>query len=283
MRGSRRHTGLLALLLLGLGALPAQGTGITADVGMTPPLGRWIFRTQVRLIELGEDATAMERSMSMRMMPVMLAHGLRPELTVIGRQMFINSVMSMGDTDQTDSGRGDFALIAKYRLLRKNSAESIFALAPILGLELPSGDADFGSDTWDLLTGLFLSARRGALGADLNLELRLEGLDDRDGTRAGDSVSLNLALAPQLTLDAAATTSLWPVLELLYESTGRTRAEGMEVRNSGGDLMMISTGFKFARQSLMLESLLQIPMSQDMHGSQLKRTMGGMLGLRILF
>jgi hypothetical protein len=260
----------------------AHATGITADVGLTPPIDRWIFRSQLRYMER-DDPTAMGRNMEMYMVPVVLAYGVRPEMTVIVRQPFIRRTMEMPTGDVQDTGRGDLAVIGKYRLLRINHPNYIVGVAPTLGIELPTGDDDIAADTWDILAGIYISGRRGPLGADLNLEYKTTGIEDRDANRPGDEFTATLSLAHQLTLNRQATMSLWPLVELAYTHESNTRANSQKDDNSGEDALLVSPGLKFARQSFMLELLLQLPLEQEQNGNQLERAPGGLFGIRLLF
>ncbi|HEY5621535.1 MAG TPA: transporter [Pontiella sp.] len=275
---------LAAAVLLLVGADSTRAGGITADVGLTPPLDRWIFRTQIRYMERGDDPTPMNRQMNMYAVPAVLAYGLRPNVTLIGRQIgFYRDMDAPGAQDI--SGFGDFALISKWRALRINKPKYILGIAPTLGVELPTGDDDFGSDTWDLLTGLFFTARSGAWGADLNLQYTLNGVEDRtaaDG-RPGDVFVSNLALSYQFTLNESATMSLWPVFELTYTDTKAGRLDGNGMPNSGGELFTLAPGMRFARQSFMLEALIQFPIDQHLSGSQLELETSALVGMRYLF
>ena len=69
--------------------LIAGAGGISVDAGLTPPLDRWIVKTQTRFMRLGDDSTQMNRKMNMYMFPVIVAYGLRPDLTVMLRQPFV--------------------------------------------------------------------------------------------------------------------------------------------------------------------------------------------------
>ena len=176
-------------------------------------------------------------------------------------------------------------LLSKWRVLRVNRRDFIIGIAPTIGLEVPTGDSRFGSDTWDLVGGGYFTARRGPWGADMNIEYKLNGVEDRGGgkDRPGDEFNANLALAYQFTLDNNATMSLWPVIELTYAKNQRDRGEGESVAGTGGDLTQIAAGLKFARQSFMLEALVQLPVQQDQNGENLDRTIGALLGMRYLF
>jgi len=84
---------MIAIVLLNGPELGAGG--ITADVGLTPPADRWIFRTQLRYMERGDDPTEMDREMEMLAAPAVLAYGLRPNLTVIARQIAFDRRIDM--------------------------------------------------------------------------------------------------------------------------------------------------------------------------------------------
>lgn len=275
---------VLVVLLLAGGA--ARGGGITADVGLTPPVDRWMFRTQMRYTKLGDDPTPMDREMEVYAVPFVLAYGLRPNLTIIARQIAFHRRMRMSTGGNEETGRGDLALITKWRGLRVNRPDYIVGIAPTLGIEVPSGDDDFGSDTWDATVGTYFTGRRGPWGADLNLEYTLNGVDDRDGDNAprpGDDFRANLALSYQVTLDERATMSLWPVLEVTYGDAQRGREDGAAVTDSGGHLLTVAPGVKFARQSFMLEALVQFPLDQEWEGAQLERDISALAGVRYLF
>jgi len=276
-----RYRAILLLLVM-CHAHRALATGITADVGLTPPVDRWIFRSQLRYVER-DDPTSMGRQMKMYMAPLVLAYGVSPEITAIVRQPLVRREMKMPAARVKDTGIADLAIIGKYRLLRINDPNYIVGIAPTLGVELPTGDDDISADTWDILTGLYFSGRRGPLGADLNLEYKSTGIEDRSGNRPGDESSATFATAYQFSLNDTATMSLWPVVEFSYMHESRTRSHGNENNNSGEDVLLIASGAKFAYQSFMVELLIQFPVAQNQNGNQTEREPGGLFGIRYLF
>lgn len=225
----------------------------------------------------------MRRGMNTLMVPLVLAYGLLPKMTIIARQPFMHRKMEMANRNTLDTGIGDLLVLGKYSILRVNRPGFIFAVAPTLGVEFPSGDKDFGSRTWDLLSGMYVSWRSGPLGADLNFEYRGNDLAARRTARPGDEIAVNVATAYQFTLDDAATLSLWLVLETSYSHLRPDRTAAGQIANSGEDVALVSPGIKFARQSFMLEILLQIPFHQRQRGIQLKRELGGIAGVRYMF
>ena len=278
------HPIRVAFLLCGVFGIvhKSDATGITADVGLTPPHDRWIFRTQLRYAQR-DDPTLERRNMKRYVAPFVLAYGVLPELTTIVRQSLAHRKVKMSTGTVENTGVGDLAIITKYRLLRLNHPEYIVGIAPTLGVELPLGDKELGSDTWDIFTGIYLSGRRGSLGADLNLEYKSNGIENRKADRPGDEFTATLAIAHQFSLNSQATTSLWPVLEVTYTHIENAQADGQKDDNSGEDVALVSPGLKFAYQSFMLEFLLQLPIHQEQNGEGLKRAAAGLFGIRFLF
>ncbi len=285
MKRQRKRLACMTIVLCAV-AVSAQrvyATGITADVGLTPSADRWIFRSQLRYMQRDHDPTAMDSEMEMYMVPVVLAYGVSPRMTAIVRQPFFHREMEMASRSMDDTGVGDLAIIGKYRALRVNRPEYIFGVAPILGVELPTGDNDFGSDTWDVLTGVYMSGRRGPVGADLNLEYKVNGAEERNGDRQGDEFTATAAVAYQFSLNDEATMSLWPVLEITYSRMSDDLEDGHKMSNSGEDVVLLSPGLKYAYQSFMLELLIQFPLDQNQNGDQAERGIGGLVGIRYMF
>ena len=111
-------------------AVTASGTGITADAGLTPPVDRWIFRSQLRYMENDNNSTNMGGGMTMYATPFVLAYGLRPNVTVIARQIFHRREMNMMGHSNAETGSGDLFLLSKWRMLRINEQHFIIGIAP---------------------------------------------------------------------------------------------------------------------------------------------------------
>ncbi|MHC4528138.1 MAG: transporter, partial [Planctomycetota bacterium] len=174
----------------------AKAAGISVDAGLTPAEDRWIFRTQVRHMRRKSDPTAMDREMSTYAYPTVLAYGLRPDLTLMARQTVMHRRTSMGGSSRSDTGLADLFVLGKYKLYRRNTREYTFGTAATLGVELPTGDDDFTSETWDLQPGLFTSWRSGPWASDFNISYTWNGFADRGrgGVNPGDELSLDWAL-----------------------------------------------------------------------------------------
>lgn len=263
----------------------ASAAGISVDAGLTPPEDRWIIRTQFRSMSRKDDPTPMDRKMDTYAVPMIVAYGVRPDLTVMARQRVKHREMSMSGSTSRDTGLDDFFVLGKYKLYRRNTRESTFGVASTLGLDFPTGDDDFSSETWDLQPGLFSSWRNGPWASDVNIAYKWNGFADKGkgGVDPGNEFSIDLAIAHQFSIAKRADLSLTPVLEFNYEHTSPDKLSGSEVSNTGESLFFVSPGIKFTNSSFILEVLLQFPVQQDQEGSQLKQGTRLIVGTRFMF
>jgi hypothetical protein len=281
---------LLLMILVGAAtnAMISQNvtaSGISVDAGLTPPEDRWIIRTQFRYMQRKDDPTPMNRKMDTYAFPVVVAYGFRPDLTLMIRQPVKHRKMSMGGSVSRDTGFDDLFVLGKYKLYRRNTREYTFGIASTLGLEFPTGDDDFGSETWDLEPGLFASWRSGPWASDFSIAYKWNGFADRGkgGLNPGNELSVDLALAHQFSIGEKADMSLTPVLEFNYKHILQDRLSGHNVSNTGESLFFVSPGLKFTKSSFILEALLQFPVWQDQEGSQLKQGTRFIVGTRFMF
>jgi len=263
----------------------ANAAGISVDAGLTPAEDRWIIRTQFRYMQRKDDPTLMNRKMDTYAFPVVVAYGFRPDLTLMVRQTVKHKKMSMGGSISRDTGSDDLFVLGKYKLYRRNTRKYTFGIASTLGLEFPTGDDDFSSETWDLKPGLFTSWRSGPWGLDFSVAYKWNGFADRGrgGINPGNELSLDWALAYQFSIGEKAYAALAPVLELSYRNIWPDRLNGQDIPNTGESVFYLSPGIKRSTSWLILEALVQAPVWQDQKGSQLKRDIGILIGSRFMF
>ena len=273
--------------ILFLTILPVEvlAAGISVDAGLTPAEDRWMFRTQFRYMKRNDDPTSNSREMDRYIWNNVLAYGVRPDLTLILKQPIIYREMTISSVTNEDRGFADTTIIAKYRVYRKNTPNYTLGVASTLGLELPTGANAFTSETWDLIPGLYASWRTSSWSSDFSFSYAWNGFSDDGigGKNPGDELSLDWALAYQITLGNNAEMSLFPVVELSYKKISKDSLNGSNVANTGESVLYVSPGVKFAKSSFIIESLIQIPVTQDQEGIQLKRGFGSIIGIRYLF
>ncbi len=276
---------LTAFFIISLfpGTLCAQG--ISTDAGLTPPKGRFIVRTMMRSVQKEGMLNGINREMSTFMYPIVVVYGLRPDVTVMVRQMIIDRTLKMPTSTTASSGLGDLFINFKYKLYRKNTDSYMFGIAPTLGATLPTGKDGFSSNTFDLQAGLYSSFRKDSFGADLNIALSTMDIFGKrpNGIEMGNEISWNLAFAHQFSLDLNAHVTLAPVVEINYVHVFPNRINGQEQTNTGETVSFLSPGVKLTTPNIAFEALLQPVISQKQNGLQLERKTGIIVGIRFLF
>jgi hypothetical protein len=193
--------------------------------------------------------------------------------------------MSMAGSSVSKSGPGDFMVMGKFGLYRKNTADYILGVAATMALEMPTGSDAFTSDTWDLKPGIFLSWRDGTWATDFSIAYKWNGFasDNAIGVDPGDELELDFALARQFSIGEGADVMFSPVLEVSYRDVSANQLAGQSLPNSGESVLFLSPGAKLTLSSLILEALVQVPVSQSQKGIQTERDTGFILGIRYMF
>jgi len=262
----------------------SYSNGISVDAGLTPAEDRWIFRTQLRYMSLGNMAR-IHQEMEMYMIPVVLAYGLKSNLTLLVRQPVLRREMSMMGASNVESGFGDLFVMGKFKLYRRNTANYTLGVAATIGIEAPTGSSAFSSRTWDLQPGLYFSWRRGALGSDVSVAYTWNGFagEGRNGVYPGNELAFDWAASYQFGLGESSRISIAPVLEVSYRDISSDQLNGENFENTGESFLYISPGIKFTRSSFILEALVQIPVAQNRNGIQIERNATWLFGLRYMF
>ncbi len=255
--------------------------GISVDAGLTPAEDRWIFRSQLRYMQRENYPGSMSMKMNTYAFMNVLAYGLRPHLTLMARQ----TVKRMQINSNMKTGLDDLFLMTKYKIFRRNTRFYNFGAAATLGLEFPTGEAPFTSETWDLKPGLYISWIMGPLATDFNVVYEWIGFADLNSkdNDPGDQLSIDVAMGYQITLSENADMALAPVLELSSLRLFPDQFKGNDVINTGESVMYIAPGIKLTIKSFIIEALAKIPVWQEQKGSGLKHNINGLARIRLMF
>ncbi len=259
--------------------------GISIDAGLTPAANRWILRSQVRILQRDNNPAAPSMQMEAYMFPVMVAYGLRSDAMIMVRQLYMRREMTMMSKSATSSGLGDLFILGKYRLARVNTSTYTLGIAPTLGIELPTGEDGFTSDSYDLRSGMLMSGRVHSWRMDLNLTYAWNGVALARGTNVdpGDEVAVEAAVARQFSIGKNADIAIAPVLESSYRKLfADDDDDGVTVSNTGESHFLVAPGLKLTRGSFVLEGLVQFPVWQEHEGSQTERSTSVLLGIRLM-
>ena len=274
-----------ALLAL---ALPpsAWAQGINTNVALPVAEGEGIWRSQLRFGRATDDPTADDRELRSWVAPQTLVLGVTPQLTAFAtlRVLAHRRVESNTGTTRTDPAFGDLTLLGRYMLWRDDYAPlSTRRAAVLVGVKLPTGADRFGTDTFDPIVGGV------ATWAFDRHEIDLDALytvsTQRHGFRHGDRLRYDLAYRYRL----------WPrrfgrrllqlngLLELNGLWSDRDREDGQRVVDSGGHVLFLAPGLQLVAKAWILEASVQLPIVQDLHGSQLEQDLVAVLSVRIPF
>ncbi len=262
----------------------ASAAGISIDAGLTPAEGRWILRSQVRYMKRDNHPAEPRQEMRALMFPVVVAYGLRSDLMIMIRQTIRETRMQMAGQSTSNTGLTDLFVLGKYRLYRVNTPGYTLGVAPTVGIEIPSGQEGFSSDTWDLRLGCFVSGRVGTWGLDVNGAWLWNGMAGSGSSDIdpGDELTLEIALANQISLASDASVTLGPVIESSYLRVSSDSRDGRTVDNTGESVLLLSPGLKLTWSSLIVEGLVLLPVWQDQEGLQTERKPGFLIGFRLM-
>jgi hypothetical protein len=277
---------IIVIALCLIFASQLQAGGISADAGLTPAQDKWIFRAQARHTKLGPDTTRFKHTKEMHMYSLVIAYGLRSDLTLMARQPFMKREMTLVQDGKeyygSSSGFADLMLMAKYRAVRRNTPTYTLGIAPLLAVTLPTGEEHHTADALALKTGLYVSARRVPWATDLNITYTLNGLIGDDDRKESTLFELVGALAHQISLTDDGRIAVAPVVEFAYEHASSTEIEGVAQPKTGGSIYKLAPGMKLTISSVIFESLVWIPLWEDLNGNQLEYDIGALFGVRVM-
>ena len=193
----------------------------------------------------------------------------------------------------SSSGLGDLLIGGKWRVLKVDAYRRTTQAALILNVKLPTGSGDTrsgaellspslqvgtGSVDYLLAFGATQIVGRGALHVSAGYRLNTEGGQDY---AFGDAFSYNIVTNYRVWHTPFPGPELGVGVELNGEVTRKDSRQGTALDNTGGHTVFISPDLFFvARPNLSLEFSIQIPMFQNLNGSQLGTDFRAVAGIR---
>ncbi len=235
-----------------LPAVEIAGQGISFDAGITPAEGRIMLRSQYRHI----SASATSGSITTRMVPIVVAYGLKPGVTLMARNMYFHRHFSASDV--TVKGINDPYLLAKFRLYRKNTRNWVVGVAPHVAVNVPIGATGVGSSTWNPDLGVNVSFRPRFFSVDFSARYRIQDITAASAVDPPDNFAADLAASHIIALNASGESALAPVVEFNYFREVFT-GDGQAAPDQ---LLMVSPGGTFIFSDIAFEMLFQLPLYQ---------------------
>ena len=248
-----------------------------------PAQGRWYLREKVQFYNLGSDPRPEfegdRRSIRKVVSTTSLTYGLLRDTSVTLDLPLVYATERIDGDREHDFGIADLALSIKHRPIQidLNPIDSI-RFAAFAGIEIPSYDSDFSSDSWDPFVGGVFMAILGRHGINQSLSYKFNTGSGAPDSRAGDgradalrhdTAYLFRIDPPEYTAETTAATYLTLELNGIYETNGDYEA-------------ILAPGILYEARTFALEATFGLPIIHDVNHRP--RTHFALtLGLRLLF
>ena len=261
--------------------------------------------TRPRMLVDGTDAVDPGGPvLRVRTTPVAIVSGLRSRLSVVAVLPFVATRLSfpVGAAQPLTAGAGgigDALFLTKWRFLKRDQPLGTFQLATELGVKVPTGAHDLedtdgrllppalqrGSGSWDPMANLIMTyvpaAGRGrwAFTGDIGVRLTTESKGVEVGNQVGYDGMVKYRVHP--VRHPGRDTFL--LLEINGRWQDRARVGGGLTSDSGGHVVYLSPGIQFlVRRNLILEGGVQVPVMNDLNGTQLAPSSRVLAGVRYI-
>jgi len=260
--------------------------GINTNVALAVAEDEGIFRSQIRYQRATDDPLETGRERDVIVLPQTLVYGVTSRMTsFITLPIVVHRRIEAGDGSvRRDEGLGDLRILARYTFFIDDYAPlSTRRAALIAGMKFPTGTDRIGTESFDPIfgaVGTWASNRH-----EIDLDSLYTVTTKRRDFEAGDEFRYDLAYRYRL----------WParfgkrllqfngLLELNGRWTDKARANGTSIAASGGNILFLSPGVQFIAKRYIVEASIQVPVWQDLNGSQLEDDWTAVLSMRIPF
>ena len=268
-----RHIVVFSMVLFALPLANGLGQGISFDAGLTPAQNRLILRSQYRSFNASDGMM----STHTQMVPLVVAYGVRPGITLMMRNMYMRQ--TMGGSNDVMNRLMDPLLLAKLRLYRKNTAYWVLGVAPHLATNVPIGLSGMDTRRWNPEIGMNTSFRPRFLSFDLSAVYQVYDLFAQNEFSGGGEFRVNSAFSSVVPVTAGGEIAIAPVLEMNYFRRNNRETDGSLFQQ----LLFVSPGASFISSLLTLEMLLQVPVYQHDPVSNTDQGARIIAGLKLMF
>lgn len=264
---------LLVVAVLGGTALAQEATNTPAAT--QPSVGKWYLREKVQYERFRDDAQADQLGRGMVVATTTLARGLTRNLSASVEL----PVVHRGGGVPGRTGLADPALAVKWRPWQRDlgPVDSV-RFAVFGGLELPSGDDHFSSDSWDPFLGGVGTAILGRHGFNQSFSYKLNGGSGRPLARAGDGPdnALRFDTAYLFRIDPVAYTARTSAATYVTLELNGLREE------NGDHEVYLGPGLLYEARTYALEATVGLPVARDV-SRRAEAELRVTLGARLLF
>jgi len=282
-------------------SIQAGSAPITFNTALPVAEGEFLAREQLIVNQSGNDPSGLDRDRTAKTALTVVGYGVNSKLAVFGvlpyRDTDLDVTVNGQRLSRHASGFGDLVLFGRYSLYQRNRMGENFRIAPFAGIKTPTGSDNKrdmfgqlpasvqpGSGSWDPLAGVVLTYQ--TLDYQLDSQLSYQKKNEANGFGAGDiarlDASLQYRLLPQ-ELSGGLPDFLYGVFELNLIHQQKNRINGSEDINSGGTRLFLTPGLQYVTKRWISEAAVQLPLSQNLHGTALENDYIARLSVRFNF
>lgn len=292
----------LALLLIQSLGTTAYAAPQTFNTALPVAEDEFVFRQQFFYRRVGNDPLSTDRKIDVLGSVSVLGYGVTGNFSVFGVLPYLAKELDLqmpsgSRVTRNTSGIGDARLFGRYTVFRDNAPGRTFRIAPFAGAEIPTGDDNdgdnlgtlpatlqLGSGSWDPLGGVIVTYQtlQYQIDAQASYKFNTEANNFTFGDEARLDASLQYRLWPR-DLGPGVPGFLYGVVEgnLLYASENKNA--GIDDTNSGGTSFSLSPGVQYVTKRWIAETIIQVPLFQDLNGSALEEDFVVRTGVRVNF
>ncbi|MFQ5731087.1 MAG: hypothetical protein ACE5KM_03925 [Planctomycetaceae bacterium] len=235
-------------------------TGINTNTAIAPGEGQYVYRTQLRFLKSNGSPGTATRDVNVLVSPQVLAYGARQNLTLFGVVPLVKrdgTVRPPGPPgafrELDDFGVGDMRFFAKYRFFEEDEEGETTRWSVFGGIEAPSYDKDFSSDSWDPFVGTVWTYQTLTWGLDLDW---FWNFNTGSGVFRHDEMRYDTAYTYVLLIGQTVDEKFWQ-LNSIFEFNGSYFTDGSHI-------LYAAPGFQLALPRMIVEASLQLPVVRDL-------------------
>ena len=243
-----------------LGTAVPAAVGINTNTVIAPGVGQFVYRWQLRYLQAMSSPGPADLDLDLLVNPNVMVYGASEDLSLFGVVPMVLREGTMRPptppgafTELDEQGFGDMRFFAKYRLCYRDEPGETTRLSLLGGVEVPSYDEPFTSDSWDPFLGWVFTYQSLEWGVDLDLIWKVN-----TGERFArhDAMFYDAAYTYVLLTGQNLDESYWQVNSVL-ELNGTYTTDGSQ-------LTFISPGIQLALERMIVEPSLQLPVIRDL-------------------
>lgn len=291
---SREHVQAIAALIVSAVLVAVFRAGhvfaapITFNTALPVAEGEFVFRGQIVVDQSGNDPSGADRDRTAWAAVSVLGYGATSDLALFGILPYVDKRLDVTVAGErrtrSASGMGDFSILGRYTVFRRDGPGRTFRIAPFFGVETPTGDDDErdsfgllppsvqpGSGSFDPFAGVVVTYQ--TLQFQIDAQASYKANTEANGFEFGDVARLDGSFQYRLwprRLGKGVPDFFYGVLEANLIHQGRNRVGGTKNPDSGGTTLFISPGLQYVTKRWILEAGVQVPVLQELNGVALE-------------